>query len=135
MTRAVVPFMVGAGIVYFGTRTGGVSTSQSEFVTKIVQNVGIFRNLDFDTAMLIVRKMAHMFEYCLFAGSMNWALRKSIGGKAKYASFVTAFLLASCDELIQFSQEGRIGCVEDVLIDSLGAIIGICLYNLLSKHT
>ena len=132
--RAIVPFAVGAGIMYFGTRTGGVSSLQSGLVTRIIQSMGILRNLDFRMAMFIVRKMAHMFEYCLFAGSMNWTLRKSLNRKAAYASFLTAFFLASCDELVQFSKEGRVGCVEDILIDSLGAAIGICLYNLLSKH-
>ena len=132
--KAIVPIIIGTGIIFFGTRSGSISTSQSDFVTNAVRKLGFLTTLDFYKAAYIVRKAAHMFEYCIFAGSASWAIRRTLDKKASYMAFIIAVMLAGFDEIMQFSQEGRIGCATDVLIDSLGAAVGICLYNLFRKH-
>jgi VanZ family protein len=66
----------------------------------------------------IVRKLAHISEYfILYALAFN-----SIRNK-KYA-LIFCILYAASDEYHQTFIQGRMGCVRDVLIDSIGIFVG-----------
>ena len=76
-----------------------------------------------------VRKAAHMTEYAIlgllsFAFYSSWQLRK----KRYLTALGTVFLYACTDEFHQLFVPGRSGRVADVLLDSTGAAVGVCLF-------
>lgn len=80
----------------------------------------------------IVRKNAHAFEYIVLAILVSAALfTYNLKGKAAliYIMFICLFYSVT-DELHQSFVPGRTSLVSDVLIDFLGAIIGLGIYYL-----
>lgn len=85
---------------------------------------------------LVVRKLAHMVEYAIlavlvlraFSGSPRTALWKTIA---------LGVLYALTDELHQSFVSGRAAAISDVLIDGLGVLIGLGVWELtrLRKNT
>jgi VanZ family protein len=78
-----------------------------------------------------VRKTAHASEYAvlalLFVGVLSsWEIRFFHGNYRVISAFVLTAAYASTDEFHQLFVPGRSGRVQDVLIDSLGALVG-CL--------
>ncbi len=78
-----------------------------------------------------VRKIAHMSEYALLALLLLMHLRAGKKSKGTRKNDVLAFLFtvvyAATDEFHQFFIPGRSAQVRDVLIDALGAILGLLL--------
>ena len=74
-----------------------------------------------------IRKCAHMTEYMIFTLSVVLALYVwNVRNKWLYiVAFAVAVIFASTDEFHQLFVPGRSGMVRDVLIDSLGAAIGL----------
>ncbi len=79
-----------------------------------------------------IRKTAHMTEYMIFTFSLLAALW--VWGVRNRKLYVLAFLLvvlfASSDEIHQLFVPGRSGRATDVLIDSVGSMIGLFLVHL-----
>ena len=77
---------------------------------------------------LIVRKAAHFTEYTLLAAAFRqflWTFRRiRFPGLLAWG---TATLYAASDEIHQLFVEGRGGQMQDVLIDSAGALFGVFL--------
>lgn len=84
-----------------------------------------------------VRKTAHMTEYgmlfCLvFGATKMW--EQALKGKKRYiVALVTVFLYASSDEFHQLFVPGRCGEFRDVMVDTTGAIIAMCIVILIKK--
>ena len=78
----------------------------------------------------MVRKYAHFFAYMILGIlSVNALYLNGIKDrKAILYSFIISFLYAVSDEIHQIFVPGRAGQVMDVVIDSLGGIIGIAIY-------
>jgi len=76
-----------------------------------------------------IRKCAHMTEYMIFTLSVVLALYVwNVRNKWLYIiAFAVAVIFASTDEFHQLFVSGRSGRVLDVLIDSVGAIIGLLI--------
>jgi len=74
-----------------------------------------------------IRKCAHMSEYMLFTLSVVLALYVwNVRNKWLYiVAFAVSVIFASTDEFHQLFVPGRSGRVVDVLIDSVGAAIGL----------
>ena len=74
-----------------------------------------------------IRKCAHMTEYMIFTLSVILALYVwKVKNKWLYIlAFAVAVIFASTDEFHQLFVPGRSGMVIDVLIDSIGAAIGV----------
>lgn len=80
-----------------------------------------------------IRKLAHITEYAIFTLFTYIALftdgiNKSI---SKISALFLAFLLAVSDELHQWFVPGRNGCIKDVFIDTLGALIILSIITLI----
>ncbi|URZ14837.1 VanZ family protein [Clostridium felsineum] len=76
---------------------------------------------------LFIRKNAHAFEYCLLAGIVTIIIF-SLGLKGRYAIVYIWFIClfyAVLDEFHQMYVPGRTSLVSDVLVDFLGANIGM----------
>ena len=76
-----------------------------------------------------IRKCAHMTEYMIFTLSVVLALYVwNVRNKWLYIiAFAVAVIFASTDEFHQLYVSGRSGRLLDVLIDSVGAIIGLLI--------
>lgn len=83
-----------------------------------------------------VRKAAHMSEYALLALLVFNALRAlgMAGGKKRYAlSLLLVAAYAASDEIHQLFIPGRSGQLWDVLIDTAGGLIMLCLIRLIRR--
>ena len=85
------------------------------------------------TTEILIRKMAHMLEFCLLAILVSIVLF-SFGLRGKgaiiYILFLTLFY-AVLDEYHQMFIKGRTSSVRDVLIDFSGSIIGVTVFYLI----
>ena len=83
-----------------------------------------------------VRKAAHATEYTILGILLYMTSRKSFGMNPK-SSFRTAFLTgtvyAATDEFHQLFVPGRAGMISDVLIDSMGVLLGCLLISALCR--
>lgn len=82
--------------------------------------------------VLVVRKGAHMTEFAIFAALLWWSLRgtvwrESVGWSRRQAiiAWSGAVGFALTDEFHQVFVPGRQGSLWDVMIDGLGAALGL----------
>lgn len=113
-------------IFFMSHQPGEVSSSQSDFVLKIFQSLGIELNQYFgELATFIIRKIAHFSEYLiLFSLSYNVSGFYFTGRKKRIYSIIFVFLYACSDEVHQYFIPGRSMAFKDVLIDTSGGIFG-----------
>jgi VanZ family protein len=79
---------------------------------------------------MIVRKIAHLVEYAILARLIKRALTLTTAWPRKRVfttALVGAILYAVSDEFHQNFVEGRVGSVRDIVIDSIGAWLGLVL--------
>lgn len=77
-----------------------------------------------------VRKAAHMAEYAVLSILLYlWLERWQFGiCKRSILAIILAALYAASDEIHQLFVKGRAGTIRDVIIDSIGAVIGILVF-------
>lgn len=81
-----------------------------------------------------IRKVGHFGEYFLLGASFIiplYTLYKVRGKRSFFITLCFCILFASTDEFHQLFVDGRSGSIKDVLIDSLGALTGIGLTQML----
>ena len=124
-----------AMIFYFssqdGTRSHKVSSELLQYLRFLLVLVpewlhdylsGLYKNME-----LVLRKAAHFTEYFILSLIFYRAMAIS-GARAKksmVATLVFCFLYAVSDELHQVFVPGRAFAAADILIDTLGAALGI----------
>ena len=123
-------------IFSFSAKTADVSTQDSLFVGKKIGQLFI---TDFEewsneeqTAFAErieypVRKGAHMTEYAILGILIlcSWDFNKHSFKKMSSCSWLLGTLYAASDEFHQLFVEGRSGQLTDVIIDSIGVMIGV----------
>lgn len=130
-------------IFYFSNQPATVSTSQSNKVIHALDKIsedsilGDILQILYESkgASFIIRKSAHMISYAILAVLsfiMVYSHKTYIKPSFIYGFLIT-FLYAITDEIHQLFIPGRSGMIQDVLIDSLGAIIGLSLITLIYK--
>ena len=77
-----------------------------------------------------IRKLAHITEY-LILGFLMFNLLKQYSVTNIYFAIGLSILYSCTDEFHQLFISGRSGSIRDVLIDSIGILIGTYLYKLL----
>ena len=86
--------------------------------------------------VFIVRKSAHFFIY-LILGLLVASLLKEyslVNKRMMIYSFLICFLYAISDEIHQLFVNGRSGEIRDILIDSMGSLVGIGIYYLIRRR-
>ena len=73
----------------------------------------------------LLRKLAHFTEFCCLGMCLCWLA--GMLQKRPWLSVVGGFLAACMDELIQCFVPDRGPAITDVLIDTLGVILGVAL--------
>ena len=102
--------------------------------------------LDADTIHIVVRKLAHFFEYmllggCLMVNAHDWYEERGThiayaGGlqstwRLVFIAWIIGVMYATTDEIHQLFVSDRAGSPRDVCIDSAGAAIGAVLMHIL----
>ena len=77
-----------------------------------------------------IRKIAHITEY-LILGFLMFNLLKQYSVTNIYYAIGLSILYSCTDEFHQLFINGRSGSIRDVIIDSIGILIGTYLYKLL----
>ncbi|WP_042273213.1 VanZ family protein [[Clostridium] dakarense] len=122
-------------IFYFSNQPAIVSTTQSDKVIHVLDKISedsVLGNIlhvlyESKGASFIIRKSAHMISYAILAvlSFIMIYAHKSYIRKSFIYGFLITLLYAITDEIHQLFIPGRAGMIQDVLIDSLGAIIGL----------
>ena len=107
------------------------SSSQSGSIVEVIAN--IFNIKYIEILSLIIRKIAHITEYFIL-GILTINCLKDYKIKNLYISSILFCIIYACsDEFHQLFISGRSGTIIDVLIDSIGIILGIFIYKLFKK--
>ena len=84
---------------------------------------------------LILRKCAHFTEFMILGILSSIALKYMKVGYKGIIGLGYCVLIASLDETLQLFISGRAGKVQDVLIDSAGALVGVVVVLIYFKVT
>ncbi len=127
-------------------KTAPESSAGSSWITLFVlralfgrDHVEQMSQVSLETTETLIRKAAHITEYCILALSTAFwqtQMRKEPVSKDIRCRFILFTLLfcviyAASDEFHQLFVAGRSGQVTDVLIDSIGIVIGTFLFYLI----
>jgi len=132
--RCIPMLIVMAVIFNFSSSDGEESGSLSLEIAKAFSRGLSYVRLDVSpqTLHLPIRKMAHMTEYAILAMTVMLAI-----GRVKHRvvfAILISVLYAASDELHQTFVSMRCGTVYDVLIDSVGVLIGIAVYLIINHR-
>lgn len=128
------------GVIFFLSHQGAASSDQQSglFVTLLTP---VANGMDIDLLTTIVRKSAHFSAYLILGILSFWTFTPIFrSGKAVGAmSICAAALFAASDEFHQSFIPGRSAEVRDVLIDTIGAAVGVgiiwLILHLKKRHT
>lgn len=84
-----------------------------------------------NTINFMIRKGAHLFVYLILGGLITnalWSYRLTKGSLLILSCIIGSSFAAS-DEFHQLFVDGRSGQISDVLLDSLGVVIGVLLVS------
>ena len=123
-----VAVAVWMGVIFFlSSQTGGESAGLS---ARIVEGLNeVLPGADVDALGVIVRKGAHVTEYAILGALLAWAFR----GRSGWAIPV-GVAYAVTDEVHQLFVPGRAGQAGDVLIDSIGVLLGVGVVALIRSR-
>lgn len=135
MKRWILYIMLGL-IVFFiwdnslqnGGTSDGFSLIFAEWLAPIADKLGFYGNIW--ALNRIVRKLAHLTEFTILGGVLYVVLRRYIEYGTVVKTIVVGIVIASLDEFIQLFSLGRSSQLSDVLIDTVGIIIGISVVKL-----
>lgn len=102
-----------------------LSISTSRMIIEMIASI-LPVEIEVQTIHTSIRKSAHFFAYLTLGILMMYAIGKD--RKNIFFALVICFIYAISDEIHQFFVPGRAMEVRDVIIDTIGAIVGISLY-------
>lgn len=107
-----------------GQQSGSLSLAIAKEISNVLNKIGL--EVSPTTLHLPIRKLAHMSEYALLFITAMWAFT---GIAKRYLwAFMLSVLFAISDEAHQLFVPERAGSIVDVLIDTVGIIIGMSVY-------
>lgn len=111
-------------IFFLSNESAGGSSARSGSIVAVLQAIGLEGSAE--TLSTIIRKSAHVITYMVLGGLLTWAFAgyRLVTMKIILCSIALACLFAISDELHQALIPGRSAEVRDVLIDTVGAIVG-----------
>lgn len=135
-----LPVIAWMGIIFYlshqpASSSSELSTGLTMLITNTFQSMFSFIDINISSIHIVVRKLAHFGAYLILAYLVMRALTHYLVLNLKMigiALFICV-VYAISDEVHQLFIDGRSGEVRDVLIDSIGAIVGIIVYILRMK--
>ena len=143
-----IPVIIMAGIIFgFSKQDGKTSSGLSDKVADVILTgfdksgfIDYVDNTPENKEKMIsyirypIRKGAHMSEYALFAILTFLALYvDGIRKKIYFITFGMVTVFAASDEIHQLFVPDRAGMFSDVIIDSIGCIIGLLFIFIITK--
>jgi VanZ family protein len=125
-------------IFYFSqqpvTISNDLSMGITEPIIQIIETATPIENVSEDMINHIVRKNAHFFLYFFLGIFVLIGLKKSgvRGTRSVMHALFLSVIFAISDEVHQLFVAGRGASIKDVLIDSMGATIGILIVSIIS---
>ncbi|CEP84971.1 VanZ family protein [Paraclostridium sordellii] len=125
-------------IYYMSNQPASISSSQSGGFINMLSTLPIIGNtikelMKIGIAEFLIRKSAHMFLYFMLAILIYMVFKNINNKKAYLCSIIGCFIYACTDEIHQLFITGRSGEFKDVLVDTLGATIGLLLVFIINK--
>jgi len=115
------------------TQSSGLSEKIVSFIAGIIKVIEPVCKINMNVLHLVVRKAAHFTIYFLLGIFVTHALRKSEKERV-LISLIICILYALSDEFHQSFVPGRVASFIDVGIDSLGALLGSCIFSLIKNR-
>ena len=124
----LIVFFIWDNSMQNGGSSDGLSLLFAETFAPIVNKLGFHGNIW--TLNRIVRKLAHLTEFTILGGVLYAILRLYIKYGTVLKTTGLGMAIAILDEFIQRFSPGRSSQFSDVVIDTIGVIIGIFLVKL-----
>lgn len=124
----LIVFFIWDNSLQNGGTSDGFSLIFAEWLAPIADKLGFYGNIW--ALNRIVRKLAHLTEFTILGGVLYVVLRRYIEYGTVVKTIGVGIVIASLDEFIQLFSLGRSSQVFDVLIDTIGIIIGISVVKL-----
>ena len=126
-------------LFYLSADPADASTAKSAFFTDRFYPL-VSAVLTLNQCTFLIRKAAHVSIYALLGICVYQTCRLEARGERGnvWIAVGICFLYACTDELHQLFSSGRSGQFDDVLLDSIGALLGIlllrCLQSVFRRH-
>lgn len=124
----LIVFFIWDNSLQNGGNSDGFSLIFAEWLAPIADKLGFYGNIW--ALNRIVRKLAHLTEFTILGGILYVVLRHYIEYGTVVKTIGVGIVIASLDEFIQLFSLGRSSQLSDVLIDTVGIIIGISVVKL-----
>ena len=124
----LIVFFIWDNSLQNGGNSDGFSLIFAEWLAPIADKLGFYGNIW--ALNRIIRKLAHLTEFTILGGVLYVVLRRYIEYGTVVKTIVVGIVIASLDEFIQLFSLGRSSQLSDVLIDTIGIIIGISVVKL-----
>ena len=124
----LIVFFIWDNSLQNGGNSDGFSLIFAEWLAPIADKLGFYGNIW--ALNRIVRKLAHLTEFTILGGVLYVVLRHYIEYGTVVKTIGVGIVIASLDEFIQLFSLGRSSQLSDVLIDTVGIIIGISVVKL-----
>ena len=124
----LIVFFIWDNYLQNGGTSDGFSLIFAKWIAPIANKLGFYGNIW--ALNRIIRKLAHLTEFTILGGVLYVVLRRYIEYGTVVKTIVVGIVIASLDEFIQLFSLGRSSQLFDVLIDTVGIIIGISVVKL-----
>lgn len=124
----LIVFFIWDNSLQNGGTSDGFSLILAKWIAPIANKLGFYGNIW--ALNRIIRKLAHLTEFTILGGVLYVVLRRYIEYGTVVKTIVVGIVIASLDEFIQLFSLGRSSQLSDVLIDTVGIIIGISVVKL-----
>ena len=115
---------------------GSVSGAISHWVRDVIAHIFQKEPSGSDSGHGLLRKLAHFTEFACLGALFAWLF--SMTNKPKIVTIACGVTVAVIDETIQRFVPGRGPSARDVLIDSAGVLLGLCIlvfgYKFIKRH-
>ena len=124
----LIVFFIWDNSLQNGGTSDGFSLIFAKWIAPIANKLGFYGNIW--ALNRIIRKLAHLTEFTILGGVLYVVLRRYIEYGTVVETIGVGIVIASLDEFIQLFSLGRSSQLFDVLIDTVGIIIGISVVKL-----
>lgn len=124
----LIVFFIWDNSMQNGGSSDGFSLLFAETLTPIVNKLGFHGNIWILNR--IVRKLAHLTEFTILGSLLYTILRRYITYGTVIKTIGLGMFIACLDEFIQLFSPGRSSQFSDILIDTVGVVIGILVVKL-----
>lgn len=124
----LIVFFIWDNSLQNGGTSDGFSLIFAKWIAPIANKLGFYGNIW--ALNRIIRKLAHLTEFTILGGVLYVVLRRYIEYGTVVKTIGVGIVIASLDEFIQLFSLGRSSQLSDVLIDTIGIIIGILVVKL-----